>query len=229
VTINPPPSLSFPPPPPGTVDVPYSHQLTVTGGTAPFGWAISAGTLPPGLSLNPATGLLSGTPSTAGAFDFTVQVTDASALTATRPVTLTILAGLLISVPSQVDLGTVSIEAGSATGQLGAVTVTDDRGSGSGSWVTTVSITDFTTGAGSTGETIPNDAVSYSSGPATQTTGNGTFFPQIGVSLAVPQIAARWSGEASGNSTTWNPTLTVTFPPTLVTGTYRATITHSVA
>ena len=60
------PSLTFPAPPPGEVGVGYSDQLTVNDGTAPTSWSVSSGTLPPGLTLGPSTGLLSGTPTAAG-------------------------------------------------------------------------------------------------------------------------------------------------------------------
>ncbi len=68
----------------------YSHQLTVENGTAPFTWSFTGGTLPPGVALS-ATGRLSGTPTGAGTFSFTVQVTDASGSSATRAVTLTVV------------------------------------------------------------------------------------------------------------------------------------------
>lgn len=57
-----------------TDDVPFSLQLvaTVLGAAT---WAVSAGTLPAGLTLS-ATGLLSGTPTTAGAYSFTVSATN---------------------------------------------------------------------------------------------------------------------------------------------------------
>ncbi|MFN0039054.1 MAG: Ig domain-containing protein, partial [Burkholderiales bacterium] len=79
--------------PPATVNVPYSHQLVATGGTAPFTWSpilILVG-LPPGLTLSPS-GLLSGTPTTAGTPNFTVQVQDAGIpmQTASRTLSLTI-------------------------------------------------------------------------------------------------------------------------------------------
>jgi hypothetical protein len=54
----------------------YTNALTATGGIPIYNWAISAGALPPGLSLDPFTGVLSGTPATSGIFNFTICVTD---------------------------------------------------------------------------------------------------------------------------------------------------------
>ena len=75
------------------MDVAYSDQLTVTGGTSPFTWSVGSGTLPPGVTLGASTGLLSGTPTTAGSYSFTVKVTDSSGLSDTEPVTVTIIPG----------------------------------------------------------------------------------------------------------------------------------------
>src|SRR5262249_1783413 len=55
-----------------------SAQVVAVGGIPPRTWSIPAGLLPPGLSLNAATGLISGPPTTPGLFNFTVQVTDAA-------------------------------------------------------------------------------------------------------------------------------------------------------
>jgi len=75
----------------GTVGAAYSQTLTATGGTAPYTWAVTAGTLPAGLNLS-AAGVISGPPTAAGSSTFTVGVTDsaATAATATKALTLNI-------------------------------------------------------------------------------------------------------------------------------------------
>lgn len=56
----------------------YSCQLTESNGTAPFKWTVTGGSLPPGITLNPSTGLLSGTPSAVGTYVPQIIVTDSS-------------------------------------------------------------------------------------------------------------------------------------------------------
>ena len=66
----------------GEVGVPYSASLQATGGTPPYqNWKIISGALPPGVSLDPASGQFRGTPTAAGNFAFTVTVNDSSGLT----------------------------------------------------------------------------------------------------------------------------------------------------
>src|SRR6266478_8290419 len=63
--------------PMGVVNQPYSSTLTSVGGnTGPRIWTITAGSLPPGLQLNAASGAITGTPTQTGSFPFTAQVTD---------------------------------------------------------------------------------------------------------------------------------------------------------
>jgi predicted small secreted protein len=62
----------------GDVGQAYSGHLSATGGAQPYAWSIVLGQLPPGLSLNAATGAIVGTPKQAGTFSFTAEVKDSS-------------------------------------------------------------------------------------------------------------------------------------------------------
>lgn len=61
--------------PPGTVNTPYSHQMSAYGGSGSYTWSIWSGSLPAGLSLS-SSGLISGTPTTVGYTLVYVRVTD---------------------------------------------------------------------------------------------------------------------------------------------------------
>ena len=62
--------------PDGAVSVLYSQPTTAHGGIPFYNWEITAGALPPGLSLNPFTGQISGTPAQSGTFNFTLRLRD---------------------------------------------------------------------------------------------------------------------------------------------------------
>jgi Putative Ig domain len=97
VTITPPPlSLTTTSLSGATSGVAYSNPLTASGGTAPYSWTLTSGTLPAGIAVQSA-GSLSGTTSQAGQFTFTVQASDSSSpkLTASGSLTLTVNGPLL--------------------------------------------------------------------------------------------------------------------------------------
>jgi hypothetical protein len=77
--------------PSGTIGSTYANLLQATGGIAPYGWSITAGSLPTGLSLAAATGIISGTPTTAGTFSFTATTADAGTPAQTKSVPLSIV------------------------------------------------------------------------------------------------------------------------------------------
>lgn len=70
-------------PPIGIQGVVYNHTFSASGGSVPYTYAITAGSLPIGITLDVATGTITGTPLFADIYDFTVQVTDDDASTAT--------------------------------------------------------------------------------------------------------------------------------------------------
>lgn len=75
--------------PTATAYAPYSQALTTGGGTAPYTYAITEGTLPPGLTLAP-TGAVTGVPTKAGTYQFTIRATDALGFSTSRQYTITI-------------------------------------------------------------------------------------------------------------------------------------------
>ena len=81
--------------PDGTVGTAYSQSLAAAGGTAPYTWSITAGTLPDGLSLNAGTGAITGTPSTIGTASVTVLMTDHAFATVTQVLSITINSGMV--------------------------------------------------------------------------------------------------------------------------------------
>ena len=79
ITINLPaaPNITTTSLPTGTFNEVYNQTVSVTGGIGTLIWGVTSGALPPGLNLNASSGTVSGTPTSAGPFTFTLRVTDA--------------------------------------------------------------------------------------------------------------------------------------------------------
>jgi hypothetical protein len=85
--------------PNGQVGVAYSANLNATGGTTPYRWLLTSGTLPAGLLLNTSTGAITGTPTaTANATALTFKVSDSSSPAQSQSVNLTLTIAQLITV-----------------------------------------------------------------------------------------------------------------------------------
>ncbi|MCD6065665.1 MAG: hypothetical protein K0S33_491 [Bacteroidetes bacterium] len=76
--------------PGGTAGTSYSQSLSQTGALGAPGYAVTAGALPPGLTLS-ASGTISGTPTATGTFNFTASVSDASGCSGSRAYSLTVV------------------------------------------------------------------------------------------------------------------------------------------
>jgi hypothetical protein len=76
--------------PNGVVGNGYNQTITRTGGVAAFSWAVTSGSLPTGLNLGSGTGAITGTPTVANTFNFTVTVTDSLGWTDSQALTIVI-------------------------------------------------------------------------------------------------------------------------------------------
>jgi hypothetical protein len=77
----------------GTVGVLYSHTFPTIGGTTPYTFSITAGSLPRGLTLDPVAGVAGGTPTTAGTYGLTIQAVDS----ATTPATVSVSCSITVN------------------------------------------------------------------------------------------------------------------------------------
>ena len=93
--------------PSGQTGQAYSQSVTASGGSAPYAWSVSVGTLPPGLSLTQGSpsATLSGTPTSGGSYSFTLRAADSGnpARSASQAFSLTILAPLSLTTTSLRD------------------------------------------------------------------------------------------------------------------------------
>jgi len=110
----------------GVAGAPYSKNLVASGGVTPYTWSVISGSLAPGLSLS-INGSITGTPTSAGPFTFTVQVSDANGQTDTATYTATI---------TQTTITTVALPNGKV-GNAYSKTMAANSGTAPYSWTVT--------------------------------------------------------------------------------------------
>jgi uncharacterized delta-60 repeat protein len=177
----------------------YSQTLTASGGTAPFTFS-ATGTLPTGLTLT-GTGILSGTPTAAGSFNFVVTVTDSTSAMASQSYTVTINPSLAVSTTSLADW-TVNLAGYSqtiaASGGTGAKTFAKTSGTlPTGLTLSSAGVLSGTpTAAGSFTFTITvTDATAASTGQSFSV----TIHPPVAISTTT---LANWTANLAGYSQT---------------------------
>ncbi len=106
--------------PSGTTNKTYSAVLSASGGTTPYTWSLTSGSLPSGLTLNSSTGAITGTPLVSGAFNSTVQVSDSETPPQTAAKSFTLTVNLGTTGPAITSTNTTTFTAGTA----GTFTVT---------------------------------------------------------------------------------------------------------
>ncbi|WP_377706327.1 putative Ig domain-containing protein [Pseudomonas protegens] len=191
--------------PDGTQGTAYNQTVTATGGTTPYTYAISAGSLPAGLSLNTSSGVISGTPTVSGTFNLTVTVTDANSATGSRAYTLQMNAlppvanavSATVAANSSANPITLNITGGAASSVAIATAASHGTATASGTSIT------YTPTAGYSG----SDSFTY-----TATNASGTSSPAtVTITVSAPSITLTPGSLSNGSvGTAYHQTVTAT-------------------
>ena len=180
ITISPFPLAS------ATLNEPYTQQLTAAGGGGSYTYVVISGSLPTGLSLNQATGLITGTPTDNSSFTFTIQATDQYNATGSQPYTI-LVSGSLRMTPPPLPTATVNIP----------YTTTIKANNGNGNYTYTVT----------PGYSLP-------SGLSLSTTGVLSGTPTVIGTFPIAITATDTSGATGSQAYTFLVSNTLTFLPT---------------
>jgi hypothetical protein len=224
--------------PGGAVAGSYSATLSASGGSTPYTWSLLNGALPNGLTLN-AGGSISGTPSLAGSFSFTVQVKDAAAQSASKNFSINVATSAptvaIISPVSGASVsGAISVSGtASDTVSISSVQVAVDGGSysnasGTNNWTFGLNTASLSNGAHSlSAKTTDAAGISATSSPLSVTVNNGTTASDCTL-FASPSGNDANSGSSSSSPKTFTGAAAVTQPGSVVCllgGTYNLSST----
>ncbi|WP_053200435.1 Ig-like domain-containing protein [Herbaspirillum hiltneri] len=186
--------------------VPATLQASASGGSPAYTYTVIGGALPTGLNLTAATGAITGTPSAAGAYSFTLRATDVNGFSGTQGFAGNVGAGAPIATASSVTVaynsgaGSYTIAASLSGGAATSLTVTTGATHGSVAVLSTSSFS-YTPTIGYAGA----DSFSY-----TATNAVGTSSPAtISVTVGVPTVSIT-------PSATWNATVGTAYSQTLI-------------
>jgi uncharacterized protein YhjY with autotransporter beta-barrel domain len=187
------------------VGIAYSQQLSTSGGTAPYTYAVTAGATPAGLNVS-GTGLISGTPTAAGAYNFSVTSTDSFNLTTTLNYNGTVGAGKPVSANSSAAVAYSSsnniIPASLSGGTPTSMSITTAAAHGT---VTIASAAGFRYAP--TAGYIGTDTFSYTAANAFGTSAVATVTVTIGAPTVIITPSATWSATQGASYTqtlTWS-------------------------
>ncbi len=224
--------------PNGVAGMAYSQNIIATGGTAPYAYAVTAGTLPAGITLT-SDGTLSGTSNVTGTFNFNVTATDATTGGAGFPYsgstayTLTFSAPTISLVPTTLPVATVGAaysQTVTASGGTAAYTYTLTAGAlptGLTLSSTTGTITGTATAGGTFNLTVTaTDALLFTGSQAYTLSTNVATLVLVPATLPAGTVGAAYSQviTASGGTTPYAYALTAGALPAGVTLTANGTL-----
>ncbi len=185
----------------GVLNLPFSYQLIAAG--PPTSYALASGSLPPGVTLNTATGVLSGTPTAAGTFSpaFTVTNTISTSTAVTVTLNIAATAGVIIHEPFAYIIGTNAPDPDAGLNGGNGLPATNTGGTPSGT----------STGLRNTWDTFTDvvTGLTYTQGTKTFTTTGGAARvnnatwggnPSVYRNMTTdPFLSQRIAGAANGN------------------------------